>query len=551
MKSQRMVVVILIAGAALGAGAQETGVPSEARAALDQFSKTAFRANMRFLADDLLEGRGTATRGQELAAHYVASQFEAFGLEPSGAGGSYFQDVPLREITIDTAVSGMSVTIGGTPTTLKWGADFLMRGNPLDPDAQVEAPVVFVGYGVVDAARRHDDYAGADVKGKIVAMLDGSPASFPANERAHFGSSLQKSREAAAHGAVGILRLWTPVSEGILPWGRSASQAQLPGFRWLDANGQPVDTFKEIRAAAAVSIGVAEKLFAGSRTSYKDALKQAESGTMKPFDLPVTAHLHAVSKQRVVTSPNVVGLLRGSDPDLAREYLIYSAHTDHLGIGPAVNGDTIYNGAVDDGSGTSALIELARAFTRLGKPPARSILFLATTGEETGLLGADYFAHLPTVPVRSIVADLNMDGASVFYAFKDVIGDDHSTLGDVIARNAGILGLQVSPDPMPEQVGFVRADHYPFVRQGIPAVTIVEGLQAKDPKVDGRKFVEDWIASRYHAPSDDISQPLDFDAAIQFLRLNFLVGYEVAQARVRPAWKRGDFFGDLFGARHD
>jgi Peptidase family M28 len=542
MKRERMVVVMLIAGAALGAGAQETGVPSEARGAFDQFSEAAFRANMRFLADDLLEGRGTATRGQELAAHYVASQFEAFGLEPSGAGGSYFQDVPLREITIDTAASGMSVTINGTSTTLKWGADFLMRGNALDPDAQIEAPVVFVGYGVVDPARKYDDYAGADVKGKIVAMLDGSPASFPANERAHFGSSLQKTREAAAHGAAGIIRLWTPVSEGILPWGRSASQAQLPGFRWLDANGQP---------AAAVSIGVAEKLFAGSRTPYKDALKQAESGTIKPFDLPVTAHLRAVSKHRAVKSPNVVGLLRGSDPDLAREYVVYSAHTDHLGIGPAVNGDTIYNGAVDDASGTSALIELARAFTRLGKPPARSILFLATTGEETGLLGADYFAHLPTVPVRGIVADLNMDGASVFYRFKDVIGDDHSTLGDVIARNAGIMGLQVSPDPMPEQVGFVRADHYPFVRQGIPAVTIVEGLQAKDPKVDGRKFVEGWIAARYHAPSDDMSQPLDFDAAIHFLRLNFLVGYEVAQSRVRPAWKRGDFFGDLFGARHD
>jgi Zn-dependent M28 family amino/carboxypeptidase len=218
-----------------------------------------------------------------------------------------------------------------------------------------------------------------------------------------------------------------------------------------------------------------------------------------------------------------------------------------MGIGRPINGDAIYNGAADDASGTSALIELARAFSGLKKPPARSILFLATTAEEQGLLGADYFARFPTVPARSIVADFNMDGASVFYTFKDVIGDEHSTLGDTIAREAKRLGLAVSPDPMPEQIGFVRADHYAFVRQGIPAVTISEGLQAKDPNVDGRKFVENWIATRYHAPSDDMNQPLNFDASIQFLQLNFLAGYDVAQDRKRPAWKAGDFFGGLFG----
>jgi Zn-dependent M28 family amino/carboxypeptidase len=259
--------------------------------------------------------------------------------------------------------------------------------------------------------------------------------------------------------------------------------------------------------------------------------------------------MHAVSKHREVTSPNVAGILRGSDPSLALEYVVYSAHTDHMGIGRPINGDAIYNGAADDASGTSALIELARAFTRLAKPPARSILFLATTAEEQGLLGADYFAHFPTVPRSSLVADLNMDGASVFYTFKDVLGDEHSTLGDTIAREAGRLGLEVSSDPMPEQINFVRADHYAFVRQGIPAVTISEGLQAKDPKVDGRKFVENWIATRYHSPSDDMDQPLNFDATIQFMQINFLAGYDVAQDRQRPAWKPGDFFGDLFGRR--
>ncbi len=553
----RVVVVMLFAsvlmGAALttapGAGAPDPGVPTEVRSALDRFSKEAFRANMRFLADDLLEGRGTATRGQALAAHYVAAQLQAAGLEPGGAGGSWFQEVPLREVTIDAAASEISVTRDGKSAGLKWGDDFVMRGNELEPDASIEAPVVFVGYGVVNPARKYDDYAGADVKGKIVAFLGGGPPAFPANERAHFAAPQQKFREAAAHGAAGIIRLWTPESETLLPWVRSASQARVPAFRWLETNGVPHDTHKEIRVYATLSLGAAKGMFAGAPSTYEDTLEKAKAGTLRAFTFPVTVRMHALSRHRAVTSPNVVGVLRGSDPALAREYVVYSAHTDHLGIGAAVNGDTIYNGAVDDASGTSALIELARAFGRLEKKPARSLLFLATTGEEAGLLGADYFVHAPTVPIDSIVADVNMDTASVFYAFKDVVGDEHSTLGETIARDAARLGLQVSPDPMPEQVGFVRADHYPFVRQGIPAVTIGEGLQARDPKVDGRKVVTAWIATRYHAPADDMDQPLDLDAAIEYLQLNFLVGYEVAQDHTRPTWKHGDFFGDLFGAR--
>src|SRR5207249_1862281 len=238
------------------------------------------------------EGRGTATRGQELAARYVAAQFQACGLGPAGAGGTFFQEVPLREITIDIAASEVSIVRDGKSAGLKWGEDFLMRGNELDPDAAVEAPVVFVGYGVVNPARKYDDYAGVDVKGKIVALLGGGPPAFPANERAHFAAQLQKAREAAARGAVGMIRLWTPETETLLPWVRSASQAQLPAFRWLDANGVPNDAHKEIRVYATVSIGAAEKLFAGAPASYADTLKKAEGGTLRPFALPGTVRMH-------------------------------------------------------------------------------------------------------------------------------------------------------------------------------------------------------------------------------------------------------------------
>src|SRR5207245_686498 len=281
--------------------------------ALDRFSKEAFRANMRFLADDLLEGRGTATRGQELAARYVAAQFQACGLEAGGAGGTWFQEVPLREIAIDTAASEVSVIRGGKSARLKWGEDFLMRGNELEPDAAVEAPVVFVGYGAANPARKHDDYAGVDVKGKIVAMLGGGPPGFPANERAHFAALQPKAREAAARGAVGIIRLWTPESETLLPWARSARQAQLPAFRWLDAQGLPNDAHKEIRVYATLSIGAAKELFAGAPATYEDTLEKAKAGTLRPFALPATVRMHAVSKHRPAKSPNVVGVLGGSD----------------------------------------------------------------------------------------------------------------------------------------------------------------------------------------------------------------------------------------------
>jgi Peptidase family M28 len=545
IKCIHSVVVVLIWLAS--AGAQDGSVPTEVQNAADHFSKSAFRANMRFLADDLLEGRGTGTRGQELAAKYVAAQFESFGLEPAGSNGSYLQAVPFREITVDPAASECSITLKGASTRLQWGADCLIRGSELAPDITVEAPIVFVGFGVVDPARHYDDYAGMDVKGKIVAMLAGGPANFPAEERAHFASTVEKRRAAAAHGAVGVIALWTPVSETQLPWSRMPNQAEAPSFFWLDPNGVPNDSFKELRGSAVLSMAAAERLFAGAPQSYADALKAANAGNARPFALAATARLHTVSRHRETTSPNVVGVLRGSDPELSREYVVFSAHTDHMGIGRPVNGDRIYHGAVDDASGTSALIEMARAFAQLRKPPSRSILFLATTAEEKGLLGAHYFAHYPTVPARSIVADLNMDGASVFYTFKDVIGDEHSSLGDTIGRVAARLRLEVSPDPMPEQLGFVRADHYAFVRQGIPAVTISEGLQAKDPSVDGRKFVENWIEKRYHAPSDDMNQPLNFDAAVEYMQIVFLVGYDVAQQRQKPAWKAGDFFGQLFG----
>src|SRR5215469_15625645 len=279
------------------------------------------------------------------------------------------------------------------------------------------------------------------------------------------------------------------------------------------------------------------------------SLESAAASKPQSFPLPISAKIHVVSQHRQVSSPNVVAVLPGSDPSLKNECVVYSAHTDHLGIGTPINGDSIYHGAADNASGVAALLVIARAFKSLPHPPARSILFLATTGEEKGLLGADYFAEFPTVPRKSLVADLNMDGASLFYTFDEVValGGPSSSLNAVIERDASLLGLKLIPDPQPEQLGFVRNDEYSFVRRGIPAVSLGEGFHAKDPNVDGKKLSDDYVRLHYHAPSDDMSQHFAFEASVEFMQINFLVGYDVAQATERPTWNRNDFFGKAYG----
>jgi len=409
--------------------------------------------------------------------------------------------------------------------------------------------VVFVGYGVKTPDGRYDDYAGVDVKGKLVAFLSGAPPSLPSELQAHLSSGREKSRTARDHGAVGIILLRSPKGEKALPWARVVIGAGFPAMRWLGPDGIPSDSFPELKAAVGLSQAASERLFQHASKSWVDALRDADASKPQAFPLPVTVSLREVSHHKSITSPNVAAVLPGSDPKLSQEYVVYTAHVDHLGIGRPINGDSIYNGAADDASGTAALLVIAKAFTSLAHAPARSIMFLAVTAEEKGLLGSDYFAHFPTVPIQSIVADINMDGASMFYAFKDVVplGAPDSTLDAVVQRNAARLGLKVSPDPEPDQNYFIRADQYSFVRQGVPSVFISEGEEARDPKVNGKKFSEEWIATRYHAPSDDMNQPMDLDASVQFMQIDFLVGYDVAQERQRPAWKPGDFFGESFG----
>jgi len=512
---------------------------------LQHITADGLRAHMALLSDDLLEGRGIGTRGYQLAANYVRAQFEQMGLRPAETSGSYFQNVRFRKIELQRDKSSVSVKNNGSIRTLTIEKDYVMAGDPLSTDARVEGQVVFVGYGVSAPEFGYDDYAGVDVRGKIVAAIYGAPPKLPSAPGAHFSSSEQKLRMAAEHGAIGFLSIWAGRTEQRTPFSEYVRFTRGPSYRWLDANGVPNNAEPKIKGGARISASTAVALFQGAPKSWKEALQAAENSQPQAF--PLTAHvsIHAVSSYSEVESPNVAAILPGSDPQLKNEYVVFTAHLDHLGIGDAVKGDSIYNGAADNASGTAALLEMARAFSELKTAPRRSLLFIAVTGEEEGLLGSDYYAHNPTVPISQIVANINMDEVSFLYDFKDIVplGGEHSSLGAVADDVARHMGLIVSPDPLPEEVYFVRSDQYSFILQGVPALYIEEGLQTVNPDLDGKKMQFDWETQRYHLPSDDMNQPFDFNATVKCTRVDLAVGYEVAQQVERPHWNAGDFFG--------
>jgi hypothetical protein len=512
---------------------------------LQRITVDGLRAHMAFLSDDLLEGRGTGTRGYQLAANYVRAQFEEMGLQPAGVGGSYFQNVRFRRIELSRDKSSFAVKQNsGSTRTLTIEKDYVMGGDPLSADTTAEGQVVFVGYGVSAPEFNYDDYASVDVRGKIVAALYGAPPKMPSAPGAHFSSSEQKLRMAAEHGAIGYVSIWAGKTEQRTPFTEYVRFTRGPVLRWLDEKGVPDGAEPSIHGTARISSSTAALLFEGAPKSWKDALRDAENSQPQAFPLAASVTMHIVSRYSEAESPNVAAILPGSDPQLKNEYVAFTAHLDHLGIGDPVKGDNIYNGAADNASGTSALIEMARAFSELRPAPRRSLLFIAVTGEEEGLLGSDYYAQNPTVPIKQVVADINMDEVSFLYDFKDIVplGAEHSSLGAVADDVARHMGLTVSPDPLPEEVYFVRSDQYSFILQGVPSLYVEEGLQTVNPSLDGKKMQLDWEVQRYHQPNDDMSQPFDFNATVKCTRVDLAVGYEVAQQTERPHWNAGDFF---------
>jgi Peptidase family M28 len=512
----------------------------------------AIRADMRFLSDDLLEGRRTGTRGHEIAAEYVASRFEALGLEPAGDKGTYFQSVPFRASRTDAANTTMSWTFGSKETPLAFAKDFIVNADPARPDVSVDAPVIFVGYGITSPELHYDDYQGIDAKGKIVALIYGAPPSFESSMRAHYSSGLTKRAIAVAHGAVGYVTLYDPVLEGMYSFQHRVDDMAAPDLNWLDPQGHPNDQFPALRAIAVLSVEGSRKFLEACGHKPDEIFAAAKEGKLKAFDTPAHFQIHLATKTEDIHSPNIAAKLQGSDATLRNEYVVFTAHLDHMGVGTPVHGDKVYHGTLDNASGSAALLEIAKAMAGLNPRPRRSILFVSVTGEEEGLLGADYFAHYLTVPKSSIVADVNMDEDIMLWPLEDIVayGAEHSSLGRIVNEAGERLGLSISPDQQPEQVIFIRSDQYAFVKQGIPAMLTTAGDKSTNPAVDPHKIEQAWKAKIYHSPQDNINQPgLDFEAGAKFARFNFLCGYLIAQQTTRPTWNSKDFFGDHYAKK--
>lgn len=512
----------------------------------------AIRAHMRFLSDSLLQGRGPDTPGYAIAALYVAAELEAIGLQPAAANGSWFQIVPFRKSVLDQSKSSLVLTKDGKQKALIDGKDYVLTANITKQQLDLDAPVVFVGFGVTAPEEKYDDYAGIDVHGKIVAVFGGAPPRFASTVRAYYADDMVKARNAESRGATALISLSLPEDFKRQPWDWNVPQFRMGEIHWLEKDGKPHNPYS-YGGVATLNQSGADVLFTGAPHSFKEACEAARASKSLTFPLTWSARIHASNSWKTFQSPNIIARLEGADPVLRHEYVVYTAHVDHLGICPAIDGDNVCHGADDNASGVASLLEIARAYSSLPTAPRRSILFVFVTGEEAGLLGSDYFAHFPSVPLDKIVANINIDGApGLFYPLKDVVamGAEHSSLQKNVESIAAKLGYSLAADPMPEENYFIRSDQYSFVLRGVPAVDVTDGPNSTDTKINGLEFQKKWNVTRYHTPLDNMEQPLEFLSAARASGFNFLLGVAIANQEQAPDWNQNDFFGTRFGPIH-
>ncbi len=501
-----------------------------------QASAERMRADVETLASDAFGGREAGTPGFQKAAAYVEAAFRQMGLTPGGTRG-YRQPVPLRRAMADPQGAAMAIIKDGTPQPLGLMDDFAMLAGRIAEEVTVTAPMVFVGHGIDAPSLGYTAYQDHDVSGKIVALLPGVPPGLPSEERAHFSNPETKRATAARHGAVGIIGLSSV--RGTTESGRAALARSV-------ALADDIVAYKDgrkavIDASALMTSAGTDKLLAAAGVD-PDAVFAAKPA-LGP--LGVTLSMTAKTSYTDYKSPNIIGMIEGSDPVLKDEYVVLTAHLDHIGRLTSVQRgvDVINNGAMDNATGTATLLEEARRFVGAEERPKRSILFLALTAEEKGLLGSEYFVHHPTVPREAMVANVNLDMPIALFDFVDVIafGAQHSSLKETTATAAAKLDVALSPDPVPEQALFVRSDHYNFVKKGIPSVFLFFGFGN-----GGDDVFSDFMVTHYHRPSDEIGLPIRYDVAAKFAELNYLIASEIANAPDRPRWNEDSLFGTLF-----
>ncbi|MBF5045011.1 M20/M25/M40 family metallo-hydrolase [Aggregicoccus sp. 17bor-14] len=528
-----LLAALLLAGAGPALAAPPKGAGGAAPSAA---VANAWWRHVQFLADDSLQGRDTGSEGYAKAAAYVVEQLKAAGVRPGAGGDSYLQPVALQSRRLDESRSRLALVRDGQEHPVTLGKEAVLTSRTGEP-GKVEAPLVFVGYGLTIPEAGYDDLKGVDLKGKVAVLLYGGPGTVSGPLRAHHASSSERYNALKAAGAVGVLMLQNPKQMEV-PWSRVAGARKMPAMMFEDAAlNDP-----SLQLGGAFDPAAAELLFEGSGHSFQEVLALADADKPLPhFPLPTRVRAELAFDTAPVQAHNVVGVLPGSDPALAQEYVVLSAHLDHVGVGEPVKGDRIYNGAMDNASGVAAVLEVARALHAQGTAPKRSVLFLLVTGEEKGLMGSKFFAAHPTVPKGALVADLNLDMFLPLFPLTHLTayGADESTLAEPLKRIAEARGVKLTPDPEPNRMAFVRSDQYSFIRAGIPALAFKFGFEKGSAQ---ERLQKRWYRERYHGPADDLSQPVSKEGAAKFVGLLAELTRAVADAPERPQWNAQSFF---------
>jgi Zn-dependent M28 family amino/carboxypeptidase len=544
-KSIIAVVILLTAGGAYLAAQSQRQDKAAADAPAAGIDGEKIRAHVKFLSSDLLEGRGMAQRGSDIAAEYIATQFALDGLKPGGDQGTYFQEVPMVSVTTlpDTTLS--LVPKNGEPLQLKDLDDFVIHNETQTEVADIEAPIVFVGYGITAPEYKWDDYKSVDLKGKVALLFVNEPTSddpkfFKGKALTYYGRWTYKYEETARHGAVATLII---------------HRRDLASYGWevvRNSNGKDksylrLDGAPKLQGASWIQLDVAKKLAAMSQMDVDQMFQQAQSRDFKPVELPVRLKAHVVSNVRPFNSRNVLALLPGSDPRRRDESVMYTAHYDHLGIDTSAKVDNIYNGAVDNATGCGILLELARVWSQTDprQSPPRSILFAAVTAEEQGLLGSEFLGKHSATPVGKVTLDLNYDAVAPIGDPEEVeiSGAERTTFYPQVEKIAQQYGLAIRPDAQPEAGHYYRSDHFSLARVGIPSFSISEGMKFKGhDEAWGRAQAKDYVEHHYHQPSDEYRSEMDFTGLAKVAQFGYDLGLQAASQPALIQWQAGDEF---------
>ena len=517
---------------------------SAAFSAMETISPERIRAHVRFLAHDLLEGRGTGQRGGDIAAEYIATQFAIYGLKPAGDNGTYMQRVPMVGITPAAGTAFSLAPTNGAPMTLKALDEYVAYDQTQQPQSDIDAPIVFVGYGIHAPEFNWDDYKDTDLKGKVLLMLVNEPTSaddpkfFKGKALTYYGRWTYKYEEAARRGAVGAI-LIHQTEMASYPWEvvRNSNSGEKS---YLKLDGTP-----KLKAASWIQFAVAQKLTAASGQDLTKLMASALSRDFKPVPLSVKLQAHIVSKIRSFASNNVIGILPGADAKSRDEAVLYTAHYDHLGIRPDMPGDNIYNGANDNATGCGVLLELARALSQVSQKPRRSIIFASVTAEEQGLLGSEYLGKHPPIPAGKITLDLNYDDLPPLGSPEDVevSGAERTNFYRTVEATAKDFRLTIRADSHPEAGYYYRSDHFSLARVGIPSFSINEGVKYRGhDEAWGLAQDEEYNKNHYHQPSDEYHPEMDFTGDGTMARFGFVLGWQAAMQPRLIGWEKGDEF---------